>query len=77
MLDVHLKFQGELKKASVWNFDSIPFDRASGELNAEVDRISKIRLQVPKGRVLFEEFQEREASAYEDSYYWYRVKCTP
>ena len=56
LLDVHLKFLWEKKKDLVCNFDSIPFDHASRELNAEADRLSKRRHQVPEGRVLFEKF---------------------
>ena len=54
LFDVHLKFMGEQKKDSVCNFDSIPFDHASRELNVEASRLSKRRHKVPEGRVLFE-----------------------
>ena len=56
LLDVHLKFLGEEKRASVCNFDSIPFDHASRELNIEENILSKRRNKVPKRRVLFENF---------------------
>ena len=56
LLDFHLKFLGEQKKASIFNFDSIPFDHASREFNVEADRLPKRRHKVPEGRFLFEEF---------------------